>query len=316
MIKLQDAELITVLPPYVKKDPDVQAISYAFKMGMEKFLKYSKAASLYGAIDQLPGHILDLLALELQSHYYEETLELGVKRGLVKNALAWHLKGGTVSAVEEMIQVVFGDGKSGKGKLEEWYEYGGKPGTFRIKLNTEEHDVELDMADVIQKINLYKKLSAHIEAIGIGYSFYVPVCYENRIRMRSAFYPRLNIPKLSLNGMWKLDKSQRLSGYDGYGRLDFYPVAVKFQANIRGMPQEKLLYRVVAGAGEKLQTAEAVSVKVQAECKAADKVRMRIQVPVEAKAETGDIRMYNRNRLDGVWKLDGRRKLNGGVSVL
>ena len=65
MIKLQDAELISVLPPYVKEDPDVQAISYAFKMGIEKFLRYSKAASMYGAIDQLPEHILDLLALEL-----------------------------------------------------------------------------------------------------------------------------------------------------------------------------------------------------------------------------------------------------------
>ena len=316
MIKLQDAELISVLPPYVKEDPDVQAISYAFKMGIEKFLRYSKAASMYGAIDQLPEHILDLLALELQSHYYEETLEVEVKRGLVKNALAWHLKGGTVSAVEEMIQVVFGDGKSGKGKLEEWYEYGGKPGTFRIKLNTEEQDVELDMADVIQKINLYKKLSAHIEAIGIVYSFYIPVCYENRIRMRAAFYPRLNIPKLSLNGMWKLDKSQRLSGYDGYGRLDFYPVAAKFQTSVRGTPQEKFLYHVVARAGEKLQTAEAISAKAQAECKTTNRERICSQVSVEVKAGTGDIRMYNRNRLDGVWKLDGRRKLNGGVNVL
>ena len=93
-------------------------------------------------------------------------------------------------------------------------------------------------------------------------------------------------------------------------------MAAKFQTSVRGTPQEKFLYHVVARAGEKLQTAEAISAKVQAECKAADKERVRIQVPVEAKAETGDIRMYNRNRLDGVWKLDGRRKLNGGVNVL
>ena len=132
----------------------------------------------------------------------------------------------------------------------------------------------------------------------------------------SAFYPRMNIPKLSLNGMWKLDKSQKLSGYNGYGRLDFYPVAAKFQTSVRGTPQEKLLYRVVAGAREKLQTAEAISVKAQAECKTTNRERICSQVSVEVKAGTGDIRMYNRNRLDGVWKLDGRRKLNGGVNVL
>ena len=93
-------------------------------------------------------------------------------------------------------------------------------------------------------------------------------------------------------------------------------MAAKFQTSVRGTPQEKLLYRVVAGAREKLQTAEAISVKAQAECKTTNRERICSQVSVEVKAGTGDIRMYNRNRLDGVWKLDGRRKLNGGVNVL
>lgn len=132
----------------------------------------------------------------------------------------------------------------------------------------------------------------------------------------SAFYPRMNIPKLFLNKTWKLDGRRKLSGYDGYGRLDFYPVRVKFQTNVRGTPQEKPRYCMVAGVREEMQTGSAVSVRTQAECKTAETERVRIQASAEVKAGTGDIRVYNRNRLDGGWKLDGRRKLNGGVSVL
>ena len=40
MIKLQEAELTSVLPAYIKENTDVQAISYAFQMGMRKFSQY------------------------------------------------------------------------------------------------------------------------------------------------------------------------------------------------------------------------------------------------------------------------------------
>lgn len=132
----------------------------------------------------------------------------------------------------------------------------------------------------------------------------------------TAFYPRMNIPKLFLDGTWKLDGTRKLSGYDGYGKLDFYPVGVRFQAGGRGTPQEKPRYRIVAGAREGPEAGSAVSVRIQAECKAAETERVRIQASAEAGAGTGDIQVYNRNQLDGIWRLDGRRKLNGGVSVL
>ncbi|MCI8950029.1 MAG: phage tail protein I, partial [Lachnospiraceae bacterium] len=217
MIKLQDAELISVLPPYIKENTDIQAISYAFKMGMEKLMRYAEISALYGAVDKLPESLINLMALELQSQYYEESLDLKVKREIVKNSLAWYSKSGTVSAVEELIEVVFG-----KGKLEEWFRFGGRPGTFRIRLDIGNEDAPIDILDVLKKIKRYKKLSAHFDAIVIGHYSYAAIRYANAIHIRINFYPRFNLPTLYLDGTWMLDGSRHLSGYDGYGAIDLY----------------------------------------------------------------------------------------------
>lgn len=315
MIKLQDAELISILPPYLKEDPDIQAVSYAFKMGMAKFLHYAWTSALYGNIDKLPEYVIDLMALEMRGKYYEESLDIAVKRELVKNSLAWYLKGGTVSVVEEMVKEVFGGGK-----LEEWYEFGGNPGTFRVQLDGEQ-DQELDTREVIRKINLYKKLSAHIYALGIRYRFTVAVSYANRIRFITAFYPRMNLPQLQLDGAWKLDGSRKLDGYDGSGRVNFYPVRLRVQAGAGlgpygGNAAPEICFR--AGVEGAVKPAPAIHVRASAVCPVLSHgaARARVPFPVACNVRVGDVRVYNKSRLDGAWKLDGSRKLDGGVSVL
>lgn len=83
MIRLQDAELISVLPYYIKSDTDVQAISYAFKMAMQNAFRYSRWIMLYANVDELPHDILDLLALELRAQYYEESMDIEIKRNFI-----------------------------------------------------------------------------------------------------------------------------------------------------------------------------------------------------------------------------------------
>lgn len=165
MIKLKDAELISVLPPYVKEDADVQAISYAFKMGMAKLLQFSRATQLYADIDNLPEKLLDLLALELQCQYYDELMNIEMKRGIIKNSLAWYSKGGTVSAVEEMVQMIFGEGK-----VTEWYQFGGNPGTFRIETNSEmSPDIIKKLTEIIEKV---KSKKSHLTNVYINRKIY------------------------------------------------------------------------------------------------------------------------------------------------
>lgn len=132
MIKLRDAGLISILPPFIKEDSDVQAVSYAFQMGMQKMLNLANLSSVLANIDELPEKILDLLAIEMRSQYYDESMDIEIKRNIIKNSLAWYAKGGTVSAVDEMIQTVFGEGE-----VVEWFDFNGEPGTFYIETNAE-----------------------------------------------------------------------------------------------------------------------------------------------------------------------------------
>lgn len=148
MTKYSEAELTTVLPPYLKEDPDIQAISHAFRMGVAKLLQYAALSPVYADIDVLPEEILDLLALELQSQYYDESMDKELKRVIIKNSLAWHAKGGTVSAVNEMVQTIFGEGRT-----IEWYEFGGEPGTFYIDTNAElSPDIVKQFRNIIDKV--------------------------------------------------------------------------------------------------------------------------------------------------------------------
>lgn len=132
MIKLHDGEPLSVLPVYIKEDPDAIAFSYAFKQGMTKLLTFSAMSELYANIDNLPGEILDLIAIELKSQYYNDAMDIAIKRKIIKSSLAWYAKGGTISAVNEMIQTVFGDGQ-----VIEWPDFDGEPGTFYIETRAE-----------------------------------------------------------------------------------------------------------------------------------------------------------------------------------
>ena len=148
MIKLVDAEPASLWPAYIRENPDAMAFSYALQMGVGKMLSFARLSSLIVNIDDLPEDILDLLALELRSQYYDETMDLIVKRVIIKNSLIWHAKGGTVEAVNEMIQTVFGQGRA-----VEWMEFDGEPGTFHIETGRElSPEVIRQLKEVLDKV--------------------------------------------------------------------------------------------------------------------------------------------------------------------
>lgn len=161
MIKLSDAELISLLPSFFKENTDMQALSYAIKKGMEKMLAYSALSALYANIDGLPNEIIDLLALEFKSQYYDESMDIDIKRDIIKNSIAWYAKGGSVSAVDEMIQTVLGEGE-----VVEWFKYNGKPGTFYIKTSTElSPDAIKRFNEIINKV---KNIRSHLTSVEIN----------------------------------------------------------------------------------------------------------------------------------------------------
>ena len=161
MIKLQEGELLDLLPSSLKNDTGMICLSYALKMAMKRLLAYERSAMTQNFVDSLPEKILDVLAVELRSPYYLDNMEIGVKREIIKNTLIWHTKAGTASAVSEMIGIVFGEGS-----VVEWPEFDEPPytpGTFDIVTNAQmTEDITEFFMSVIERV---KNERSHVRRV-------------------------------------------------------------------------------------------------------------------------------------------------------
>lgn len=128
MIEFYDGQLTDLLPHNLTNDPGAQAYSYALREGTRLLYRYAQLCYVYCSIDTMPDKILDLLAVELRTQYYTDSLDLETKRNLVRNTLIWYMTAGTPAAVEELTTVVFGEGT-----VKEWFEYGDAPYYFKVE---------------------------------------------------------------------------------------------------------------------------------------------------------------------------------------
>lgn len=161
MISLYDSQILDVLPDSLKKDPHVQAISYALKRQNQKNLEYAKNINVLKNIDTLPEQIIDLMAAEYRTQYYSSELSLEVKRNLVKRTMLWHMRAGSTVAVEELVNTIFG-----YGKVEEWYEYQGEPYHFKITV-----DVVLSSSKLVQFAKIIQN-AKNIRSVIDGFNKY------------------------------------------------------------------------------------------------------------------------------------------------
>lgn len=161
MIDLRDCLTIQVMPEVFRQDAQIQAASHALRQTMRMLLEKVDRASVYAGIDLLPDAIVDLLAEELRAQYYDHTLPLAEKREAVKRALPWHQRAGTVPAVLELCEFRYG-----KSIVQEWFDYGRRPFTFRLEM-LEEVRV-LDQAEIesfIQAVRVVKNTRSLLEAL-------------------------------------------------------------------------------------------------------------------------------------------------------
>lgn len=163
MIRFEEAELSSVLPHILSSDPNVAAISYAYKMAMKRIIDISIRTSLFANIDKMNDDVLDLMALELRTQYYDESLPILKKRALIKQTLKWHSKSGTVSAVQELIDTVLESGE-----IVEWFDMNppGSPFTFGINTTS---DITKDSVDFFNTmLSFVKPARANLSSINLG----------------------------------------------------------------------------------------------------------------------------------------------------
>lgn len=291
-------------PPVIKRIKEIRQIAKAEDMEFSK---------LYATMERSGRNMFALLADTSGIEYFENLLGVRPKQPqTLENRrmaviLAMNRRKMGLSELKEMLRERFGD-------VEIFTDMANLEMKITIGVNNQVDKTVWDAIGEILPLNIY-----FLFAYRNGYK--IPVRYANRIRFTTVFYPRMNLPRLRLGGAWKLDGSRKLDGYDGSGRVNFYPVRLRVQAGAGlgpygGNAAPEICFR--AGVEGAVKPAPAIHVRASAVCPVLSHgaARARVPFPVACNVRVGDVRVYNKSRLGGVWKLDGSRKLDGGVSVL
>ena len=161
MIDLCGSRFTDIMPENLASQLETQAFAYAVGRQVEKLCINADRVRIYAAVDDMPEHILDVLAVELRTPAYNQDFSIEVKRELVKETIPFYTKLGTPAAVNKMIHAVFGGGD-----MEEWFTYGGDPHYFRAVVNITEMEIKPGaIREFIRIISSVKRLSSWLDEI-------------------------------------------------------------------------------------------------------------------------------------------------------
>jgi len=164
MIKLVDLILADILPKRLKTK-EILAVASALDKQMKEITKEIDGVIMIPRIEEMSEDIVDSLAWQFHVDFYEPLgLNLDLKRALVKNSLDWHRRKGTKSVVEEIVRTLFFPNF----KVEEWFEYGGRPFFFRAIAGSQLVSRE-DLGEAIKAIYAVKNERSWLDSITFEY---------------------------------------------------------------------------------------------------------------------------------------------------
>ena len=97
---------ITDIMPYNLISPETKALSYAVSQAMKRLKDFSSACHMYGELSKVPEPVLDLMALELNTQYYDQTMPRKLKEQLLTQTTAWYMHAGTPEVIREFLGTV------------------------------------------------------------------------------------------------------------------------------------------------------------------------------------------------------------------
>lgn len=158
---IRSVDFTRSLPPPLKDDPEINALGRAIAEQLQITAQQIRQNIIYARIDELDEQTLDILAYDLHVDWYDYSYPIEVKRRTIKDSVKIHRRLGTKYAVETALGAVFPGTR-----VEEWFEYGGDPYTFRVIINATENGVTAaQQAAVLERVIFYKNLRSHLEAV-------------------------------------------------------------------------------------------------------------------------------------------------------
>lgn len=159
MADMYDTPLSRFMPRAFVQDEETLALINAIDGEMQPALDAVASINYMRSPQEWDSDLTDELAWQNHVDFYESALPVEQRRELVKGAYMFHRKKGTNGAVKDLINLLFADGR-----VEDWYEYGGQPGHFRVL--TSDTTVTTDRAlEFVRALDSVKRLSAKLDAV-------------------------------------------------------------------------------------------------------------------------------------------------------
>lgn len=230
MVDFLHGEIKDILPLNLLT-PESRAVSFAVGEAMRRLGCFSAGIHLYAQISQVPEEVLDLMAIEVNTQYYDQSMPRKMKERLIMQSLVWYMRAGTPSVLNEFLATVLGGGY-----IEEWMEYGGEPYHFRAYAKVDE-DVVVPLGyatEVKRQLNIYKNVRSWLEDFFLILQTKVieTVDTDSRLEVFSEFYARKNRAYLMIDGTWQLDSTYCLNGYRTE-EVEFCPARLTVSAEIK-----------------------------------------------------------------------------------
>ena len=158
---LSAQNLMATLPQVLRNDPNLAALASSIADTLAKRNEEIRRVAIYSRIDDLPEDLLDILAYDFKVDWWDPEYTIEQKRELFKDSFFVHKKLGTVASVEKALSAIYPNVA-----VQEWFEYGGEPYTFRLSINATDFLVNTEMHKrALSLVGCYKNLRSVMEEI-------------------------------------------------------------------------------------------------------------------------------------------------------
>jgi phage tail P2-like protein len=158
---IYNAKLIDLMPANMQDEAQIKAYCAAFDAMDAIVTAAISKVYVLADIGGQDGNVTDYLALQQHIDYYNRSLPLETRRGLVKNSGFIHKIEGTKAAVEKVARLVFGSAT-----VQEWYDYDGNPYYFKVLIN-EFPDSGNQLDEVKRAVNSAKNARSVLDSVTI-----------------------------------------------------------------------------------------------------------------------------------------------------
>ena len=161
-MKIETVELLGLLPRFLQADPTAQGLCAAIQPLVRRLGNRQWDVLIYPRLEEQPDEVLDELAWQYHVDGYDALASREEKCRLIRASVDVHRYKGSVYAVEQIVQAVFG----GAARVTEWFDYQGTPKHFKVEVDCVDRGAgEADILRAESLVMLSKNLRSILDSI-------------------------------------------------------------------------------------------------------------------------------------------------------